>query len=151
MAEQRIRECLAIMENLYITNDDQSDSIAERIQRIAFELNDDEQEYRVNLFLLQEHPSELTYQQVLYQLIPWLNISETRKRELTILLLGENDEYILEGEGLYTDDTYSKVYETIVKEHMHSWREGYFEPEDLEGDELLRHFDCVEYAKQHGL
>jgi hypothetical protein len=150
MAEQRIRECLAIMENLYITNDNQSDSIAERIRRIAFIAND-EHEFRVNLWLLEEHPSELTYQQVLYQLIPWLSIDETKKNELIILLLGENDEYILEGEGLYTGELYNKVYETIVKEHMHSWRQGYFEPEDMEGEELDRHLECVAYAKEHGL
>lgn len=151
MAEHRIRECLAIMEKLYPTSETQPDSIAERIQRIAFEANDDAQEYRVNLWLLQEHPSELTYQQVLYQLIPWLNISEMRKSELTTLLLGKNDEYILEGEGLYTSELYNKVYETIVKEHMHSWREGYFEPEDMEGQELDNHLEYVAYAKEHGL
>ena len=150
MAEQRIRECLTIMENLYITNDDQCDSIAERIRRIAFEVND-EHEFRVNLCLLEEQPSELIYQQVLYQLIPWLNISETKKNDLIILLLGENDEYILEGEGFYTDELYSKAYEMIVKEHMDSWRSYFFDEADLEGDEVERHAEYVAYAKKHGL
>ena len=38
MAEQRIRECLAVIENLHPTsNADHADSILERIQRITFE------------------------------------------------------------------------------------------------------------------
>ena len=150
MSEQRIRECLEALENLYITNGDQTDSIVERIRRIAFEVNN-QYEYRMNLSLLEELPSELTYQQVLYQLISRLTVSEPDKHELTIKLLGENDEYLLEGEGLYTDELYNKVYEIIVKEHMDSWRSYFFDEADLEGDEVERHAEYVAYAKKHGL
>ena len=150
MSEQRIRECLEALENLYITNGDQTDSIVERIRRIAFEVNN-QYEYRMNLSLLEELPSELTYQQVLYQLISRLTVSEPDKHELTIKLLGENDEYLLEGEGLYIDELYNKVYEMIVKEHMDSWRSYFFDEADLEGDEVERHAEYVAYAKKHGL
>jgi hypothetical protein len=151
MAEQRIRECLVAIENLYpATSDDHTDSIRERIRRIAFVVND-QHEYRVNLWLLEENPSELTYQQVLYQLIPWLTISETHKDELIVLLLGENNEYLLEGDWLYTSELYNNVYEIIVKEHMESWRSYFFDEADLEGDEVERHAEYVAYAKEHGL
>ena len=151
MAEQRIHECLAVIENLYPTTiEDHTDSIRERIRRIAFEVND-QHEFRMNLWLLEECPSELTYQQVLYQLISRLTISETKRNELSILLLGENDEYLIEGDSLYTDELYNKVYEIIVKEHMESWRSYFFDEADLEGDEVERHAEYVAYAKEHGL
>lgn len=150
MAEQRIHDCLEMMEDLCMTDYTEYDSIGERIRRVAFEVNT-QHEYRVNLWLLEEQPCDLTYQQVLYRLIPWLAIAESKKDELEKLLLGETDEHLLEGEGLYTDELYNKVYKIIVREHMDSWREGYFEPEDLEGEELQRHFEYVAYAKEHGL
>ena len=150
MAQQRIRDCLEMMEGLCMTDYTENDSVGERIRRVAFEVNT-QHEYRVNLWLLEEQPCDLTYQQVLYQLIPWLTISETQKDELEKLLLGENNEYIMEGDWLYTSELYNNIYEIIVKEHLDSWRSFLFDEADLEGEELERHSEYVAYAKEHGL
>ena len=150
MSYQRMIDCLTAMEDLCDTRDDEQNSITDRIQRIACEVNS-AHEYRVNLWLLWEHPNEQTYQQILYHLIPWMDVSDSVETELTKLLAGENNEYLFECECLYTDELYNNVYETIVKEHMHSWREFYFDEADLEGGDLASHLEYVAYAKEHGL
>ena len=151
MAYQRIIDCLAAMEDLCGTRDDEHDSIPDRIQRIACEVNSEHQ-YRVNLWLLWEHPNEQTYQQMLYHLIPWMDLSQKyNETELTKMLVGENNEYLFDCECLYTDELYNNIYETIVTEHMHNWREFYFDEAELEGVDLVSHLEYVAYAKEHGL
>jgi hypothetical protein len=167
MAEQRIRECLNEFETIFgVNNLDQS--ITVRIRSIIFEVNNARQSHAKNEtgkydksivldieatnLLLNEYPGDLyTQQEVLYFHINWMVMPKTKKVELVDLLFGMNREFQLEGDNLYTDELYNSAYLLIVKEHMNYWREGYFEPEDLEGYDLERHLEYVAYAKKHGL
>ncbi len=169
MAEQRIVECVSEFEIIFGKSVIEEQSIKERISNVIFEVNNARQaqaknetgEYDKNIvldleannLLLNECPGDLyTQQQILRCHIDWLLIPEANKAELVNLLLGMNREFQLEGDNLYTDELYNKAYVSLVKEHMHYWHEGYFEPEDLEGYyDLERHLEYVAYAKKHGL
>jgi hypothetical protein len=85
-------------------------------------------------------------QQLVYHLIPSAN-----EEELVQLLLGENNEYKIQCDCIFTEKLYNHAYETLVKEHMDAHRKGYFEKEDLEGEHLERHLEYVEYAKENNL
>lgn len=163
MAKQRIVECVSEFEIIFGISDVEEQSITERICNVVFEANNARQaqaknktgEYdksivldlEANHLLLNEYPGDLyTQQQVLYCHINWLAM-----QKLADVLFGMNREFQLEGQNLYTDELYNKAYVSLVKEHMHYWREGYFEPEDLEGYDLERHLEYVAYAKEHGL
>jgi hypothetical protein len=168
MAEQRIVECVNEIEIIFDISYVEEQSVTERICNVVFEVNNARQSHaknetgeydksivldlEANHLLLTEYPGDLyTQQQVLYCHINWLVISETKKAELVDVLLGMNREFQLEGDNLYTDELYNNAYVSMVKEHMHYWHEGYFEPEDFEGYDLERHLEYVAYAKDHGL
>lgn len=163
MAEQRIVECVNEFEIIFGISVVEEQSITERIRNVVFEVNNARQSHaknetgeydksivldlEANNLLLNEYPGDLyTQQQVLYCHINWSVIPE-----LVDVLFGMNREFQLEGDNLYTDELYNNSYVSIVKEHMNYWREGYFEPEDLEGYDLERHLEYVAYAKDNGL
>ena len=109
-------------------------------------------EFRVYERLMEkEEPTPMLYQQLIYHMIPLLTDDEHIISHLTTGLFGENDEYLIEAECLFTEELYNEVYETCVKEHMESFRAWFFEKEDLEEDDLERHVEFVEYAKEHDL
>jgi hypothetical protein len=94
-------------------------------------------------------PIEALHQQILCQLAA--EMGEKEKQELTNLLLGQNNEYLIEGDCLFTDELFDKAYETIVCTHMDLYRLGCFKTEDLDEECLARHLDYLEYAKQNNL
>jgi len=109
-------------------------------------------EFRVYERLMEkEDHTPALYQQLIYHMIPLLTNDEHIISHLTVGLFGENDEYLIEAECLFTDKLYHEVYETCVKEHMESYRAWFFETEDLEGKDLERHLEFVEYANEHNL
>ena len=87
-------------------------------------------------------------QQLVYHLIPLIG---QQSDELTKLLLGDNDEYKTGDDCIFTDKLYNHAYEKVVKEHMDAHRKGYFEQEDLEGEDLERHLEYIQYAKENNL
>lgn len=103
-------------------------------------------------FIMNDDIDEVSLnQQLVYHLIPSIGVDEQQTDELTKLLLGDNDEYKIEHDCIFTDRLYNHAYEKVVKEHMKAHREGYFEKEDLEGEDLERHLEYVQYAKEHNL
>jgi hypothetical protein len=151
--EERILSCLDGLEVLADMEpiEDDRRNIVHRIYDIA-----DKQfgwhEFRVYERLIQkEEHTLMLYQQLLYHMIPLLTNDEQIISHLTTGLFGENDEYLIEGECLFTEELYNEVYEICVKEHMESYRAWFFETEDLEGEDLERHLEFVEYAKEHNL
>ena len=100
-------------------------------------------------FIMNDDIDEVSLnQQLVYHLIPSFGLHE---EELVQLLLGENNEYKIQCECIFNVRLYNHAYETLVKEHMKAHREGYFEKEDLEGEQLERHLEYVQYAKEHNL
>ena len=87
-------------------------------------------------------------QQLVYHLIPLIG---KQSDELTKLLLGDNDEYKTGDDCIFTDTLYNHAYEKVVKEHMDAHRKGYFEQEDLEGEDLERHLEYIQYAEENNL
>jgi hypothetical protein len=153
MTEERILSCLDGLEVLadMELGQDGWNSIPCRIHDIT-----DKQfgwhEFRVyeRLMEKEEHTPAL-YQQLLYHMIPLLTQDENIISFLTTGLFGKDGEYLIVTDNLFTKALYHEVYETCVKEHMESYRAWFFETEDLEGKDLERHLEFVEYAKQNGL
>lgn len=153
MTEERILNCLDGLEFLAHLQpvEDGWDTIAQRIHDIA-DKHMNWRDFRVYQQLIdKEEHTPMLYQQLLYHMIPLLTQDEHIMNELIKTLFGENDEYLIEAECLFTEELYREVYEICVKEHMESYRAWFFETEDLEGEELERHLEFVEYAKQNGL
>ncbi len=153
MTEERILSCLDGLEVLadIELGQDGWDSIPCRIRNIT-----DKQfgwyNFRLYGQLLDKHEhTPMLYQQLLYNLIPLLTQDENIISFLTKSLLGEKYEYLIETDCLFTEELHREVYEMCVKEHMESYRAWFFETEDLEGEELERHLEFVEYAKEHNL
>ena len=153
MAEERILSCLDGLEVLaqIETEEDGWDSIATRIHNITtkhfcwYDLRLYDRVMDKN-----EHTTML-YQQLIYHLIPQLTQDETIISQIARGLFGENDEYFIESECIFTDDLYHEVYDNCVKEYMVSYRAGCIEKDDLVGDDLKRHFEFVEYANENNL
>jgi hypothetical protein len=151
--EERILSCLDGLEVLVDMElgQDGWNSIPCRIHDIA-DKQFGWQEFRVYERLMEkEEPTPMLYQQLIYHMIPLLTDDEQIISHLATGLFGENDEYLIEGDCLFTEELYNEVYEICVKEHMESYRAWFFETEDLEGDDLERHLEFVEYAKEHNL
>jgi hypothetical protein len=151
--EERILTCLDGLEVLADMEpiEDDTRSIVHRINDIA-DKHMNWRDFRVYQRLIEkEEHTQMLYQQLVYQMIPLLTNDEQIISHLITGLFGENDEYLIEAECLFTEELYREVYEICVKEHMESYRAWFFETEDLEGEELERHLEFVEYAKQNGL
>jgi hypothetical protein len=149
--EERILNCLDGLEFLADLQpvEDGWDTIAQRIHDLTF-ARFGWHEFRVYTELMDKNEhTPMLYQQLLYHMIPLLTQDERIMTELIKTLFGENDEYLIEAECLFTEKLYREVYEICVKEHMESYRAWFFETEDLEGEELERHLEFVEYAKQN--
>jgi hypothetical protein len=166
MAAQRIRLCLLKMDRIIAgreidENDGYDMSVEGMIQRIV-ENNYFDNPLEIAAFNLLRDPNYnfimnndidkvSLNQQLVYHLIPSIGVDEQQSDELTKLLLGDNDEYKIEHDCIFTEKLYNHAYEKVVKEHMDAHREGYFEKEDLEGEQLKRHLEYVQYAKEHNL
>lgn len=153
MAEERILSCLDGLEVLaeIEVGEDGWDSISNRIHNIT-DKHFNWYEFRIYDRLLEkEEHTPILYQQLLYHLIPEFTQDEKISSHLVKVLFGENDEYLIKADCIFTDDMYHEVYETCVKEHMESYRAWFFETEDLEGEDLERHLEFVAYAKENGL
>jgi hypothetical protein len=84
-------------------------------------------------------------------MIPCLEFPQEIEEQLIAVLLGENDEYLIPSECLFTEDVSDMVYKIMVQEHLDAWRDGYFEPEDLDENDLALHNEYVEYATNTGM
>ena len=147
----QIQECLTLME-LYIFNEEyDSDLIPARISRIAFQV-ENRHRFRVIDWLI-ENRTHCTsvFQNIVYHMIPCLAFTEEIEEQLIIVLLGENDEFLIPGECLFTEEVSDMVYKMMAQEHLDAWRDGYFEPEDLDEHDLAWHNEVVEYAKKNGI
>jgi len=151
--EERILDCLAGLEILADMQADQDgwNSIASRIYDITNKCMNwfDFTLYNHLLYKIEHTP--VLYQQMLYQMIPHFTQDDKVISHLTKGLLGENNEYYIEPNGLFIDELYDEVYDICVRDHMESYRAGYFEKEDLVGEDLERHLEFVAYAKENGL
>ena len=99
-----------------------------------------------NFIINNNHDIMFIYQELVYHLILNIGLNEKEIEELTKLLFGEKDEYKInckDGEDtcIFTDRVYSDAYELAAREHMEAYRAGYFETEDLEGEQLERHLE----------
>jgi len=151
MAMIQIQECLTLME-LYIFNEEyDTELIQARIIRLAFQV-DNRHRFRVIDWLINNRTHcEGMFQNIIYHMIPCLEFPEEIEEQLIAVLLGENDEYLIPGDCLFTEEVSDMVYEIMVQEHLDSWRDGYFEPEDLDEADLARHNEYVEYATNNGM
>lgn len=147
----QIQECLTLME-LYIFNEEyESEPIPARIIRLAFHV-DNRHRFRVIDWLIENRTHcEGVFQNIIYHMIPCLEFPQEVEDQLVLVLLGENDEYLIPGECLFTEEVSDMVYKIMVQEHLDAWRDGYFEPEDLDENELVWHNEYVEYAKNNGM
>jgi hypothetical protein len=65
------------------------------------------------------------------------------------VLFGENDEFFIKEDCMFTSDLYAEVYDSMAREHVACWRAGYFEPEDMSEEELVRHRGYMEYVRAY--
>ncbi len=103
-----------------------NDPVATRIQRLAFQIPI-RHRFRVIDWLLRnrEHTVAL-FQQMVHHMIPCFHTIE-RQGDLVDLLLGKNDEHIIESENIFTQEVSDIVYELMVADT---------DPDDLSEEEL---------------
>jgi hypothetical protein len=152
MAEQQILLCLDMLEkrlNIKPRVDDGETDVATRIFDISFKVNDDPLEHNVVENLLYSNMDCIsTHQQCIYHMLP--NIEPDGEFDIyKKALFGENDEFLIDDECMFTQDLYNKVYDGMAREHVAHWRAGYFEPEDLSEEELVRHKEYMTYARAY--
>lgn len=146
-----IQVCLTLME-LYIFNEEYDrELIPARIIRLAFQI-ENRHRFRVIVWLINNRTHcEGVFQNIIYHMIPCLEFPQETEYQFITVLLGENDEYIIPGDCLFTEEISEMVYKIMVQEHLDAWRDGYFEPEDLDEADLALHNEYVEYATNTGM
>jgi hypothetical protein len=146
MAEQQILLCLDMLEerlNIEPRGEGEID-IATRIFDISFKVNDDPVDHVViDFLLLRNVDCTSTYQQCIYQMLPAIGDVDVYIK----VLFGENDEFLIKEDCMFTPDLYAEVYDSMAREHVACWRAGYFEPEDMSDQDLARHREYVAYTR----
>jgi hypothetical protein len=151
MAEERILMCLTKLEE-HLGWDANATDIASRILKLSHYICPKPVEHRAIYALLENRCSDSDLepcQQCVYHMLPFFGFTDDELNEYVKVLFGDNDEYPIPGDCMFTEDFYQEIYELMVKEHLESWHDGYFEPEDLTPDELVMHNEYVAYAKAH--
>jgi hypothetical protein len=137
---------------LFIFNEDyEHDDINTRIHRIAWEVENRHRFRVIDWLIDNKEPTTGNYQNIVYHMIPCLEFPSDVEEQLISVLLGENDEFLIPSECLFTEEVSDMVYKTMVQEHLDAWSDGYFEPEDLDENELAWYNEYVEYAKNNGV
>jgi hypothetical protein len=150
MAEEQIILCLDMLEerlNIEPRGEGEVEmDIATRIFDISFKVNHDPVDHNViNWLLLHNVDCTSTYQQCIYQMLPAIGDVEMYIK----VLFGENDEFLIKEDCMFTPYLYAEVYDSMAREHVACWRAGYFEPEDMSDEELVRHRGYMEYVRAY--
>jgi hypothetical protein len=118
--EERILDCLAGLEILADMQADQDgwNSIASRIYDITNKCMNWYDFTLYNHLLYKIEHTHMLYQQLLYHMIHKLTQDDKVISHLTKGLFGENDEYFIESDCLFTEELYDEVYEICVRDHM---------------------------------
>ena len=152
MAEEQILACLTKLEGHLGWDTTVTDDITMRILKLSHYICPEPVEHRAIYALLEDRCSDVeSCQQCVYHMLPFFGFSEDELNEYVKILLGDNDEYLIPGDCMFTEEFYEETYEIMVKEHLESWHDGFFEPEDLTPDELVMHNEYIAYAKAHKL
>uniref|UniRef100_A0A6C0F1Z9 Uncharacterized protein n=1 Tax=viral metagenome TaxID=1070528 RepID=A0A6C0F1Z9_9ZZZZ len=153
MAEERILMCLTKLEG-HLGWDTSAMCITSRILNLSHYICPEPIEHRAIYALLENRCSDSDLkpcQQCVYHMLPFFGFADDELNEYVKVLLGDNCEYQMPGHCMFTEEFYEEIYELMVQEHLESWRDGYFEPEDLTPDELVMHNEYIAYAKEHKL
>ena len=151
MSREHLYQCLSQME-LFIFNEDYDhDDINTRIHRIAWEVENRHRFRVIDWLIDNKEPTIGIHQNIIYHMIPCLEFPSDVEEQLITLLLGENDEFLIPGECIFTEEVSEMIYKMMVQEHLTAWREGFFEPEDMNETELACHNEYVEFAKNNGI
>jgi hypothetical protein len=150
MARQQIIKCLEEVEKFLGIEHEECPDMPTRILDLSFHVHSDPLNYQVIEWILQHNvDSDKAYQQCVYQLLGAVFIGSENENEIDNyikILFGENQEYLIHGYCMFTDELRDKVYDIMARDHHSNWRAGYFEPEDLDDIELGRHNEYVAYV-----
>ena len=115
MADQQILKCLSEIEMLFWGEEYSSYDIQNRIVYIACEIPNWHRYRVIELIMLNNENTTALYQNVIYHMISCLDVHTD---PLIATLLGENDEFLLPSECLFTKEVSDLAYELMFDEHL---------------------------------
>ena len=115
MADQQILKCLSEIETL-LWGDEYSDyDIPNRIVYIAREMPNWHRYRVIELIISNNENTTALFQNIIYHVISCLDVPTT---PLITTLLGENDEFFIPSECLFTKEVSNLAYELMFDEHL---------------------------------
>jgi hypothetical protein len=151
ISREQLSSCLSQMEQFLFKEEFDDNITPNRIKRIALQIKNRHRYHIVNWLINNKTPSTAIYQNIVYHMILYLEFPPDVEEHLIAVLLGEDGEFLIPSECIFTEEVTDMVYKFLVEEHLDAWMKGYFKPEDLSLEELAYHNEYVDFAKKNGM